>query len=453
VVPFPAEEDATSLQLLHCTLDREYGSITLHARAQDQDFRPVVTLPLRDVREGCGLEVLRALQAQVEGPLVILSCACVPVTQGEPSPPGPVPEPPSPPQDQYCLLVYHLPGGASEPRLCRAFVSPTGAPFLLEGVLPRSKPDVHAVYSLARDRMVLSQGAEDQDGDEAAVSTLLVWSRCTVYLLKALWDSGPSTAPAGPPWPQHHLWSALPPFASPRQPLHDSLVPFVEGYARAGQLDAAIAIAKALLMGEGHALTQRDPPLHHHYLRLLAASDPSLQRPLERARLAQLCIEWMLHRATEAGRGGASHEDLVQFLTACPDYDVKAALDFLLQHGRVAEALLTSHCRGLSKELCRTLSSHVCLPMGKREVEWLIEQGAAGALLQHEQPALWMALPLSLQLAVLLSDERLLRNEREYDWLLAHVASFPPPCLRLIVGRLAVWLRIGDAVAAEAVCR
>lgn len=369
------------------------------------------------------------------------------------------------------VLVYHLPPASSSwlspqkqttdaasppsPTLLRAFRCPSPRPLHVLHWLPLSHLTLQDTLNLAQQgffpsllptadptdpRPLPPTAPHDSSGGSAEegglVSTLLLYSRCTLYSLRTFRSS--SSSPGAPP---DHGPVLLPPELP--WPAPGAVLELVEAIARQGRLPEAIHLCRALLQGvpadTASASSSSSPWLPPAMVTDIAAADSQLQELWGRAQLAKRCVQWMI----EQGEEGA----LLSFLESNRDYDLHDVVGVLLQAGRLSEALRGSWARGGAQAVMATidrLALQLDLPLSHDDMAWLAQRQAP-ALLSVAQGALAANLPPDMRLAMIFRDQQLLLQQPsspQYEWLLTSLPWLPPACLADLVRQLTSWLGI-----------
>lgn len=399
----------------------------------------------------------------------------------------------------FWLLTYRLPQDKNDDDvyssasvgppispLLRAFQSPTKAPLSFLGWLVPVKPDIRDILNLARFRMflpsIMTPSSSTTGPDNVLAWSLVVWSRCSIFLLRLLANKEEETMSSSPrpgrrggfALPDFPLPSFLPSSLQAHALSPGEMVTFVMNLGKDGKVNEALTLAWSLLLcdlDDGSNVAPKGPTLHPEYFKRLKGADPWLMAGgLGRARVALQCVRWMV-MAGERAPAGWTKEDLLIFLEACPDYHLDKVVALLLVRRRVSEALFASWARekvsGLSKTLdclaamassaspttsssplsASISSARLFMPLSRSDVAWLCGVGAGKCIIQAGRCILWAVLPLRLKLDILLSDPHLLLLREQYQWLLATLPSLPHPYVGTLVLQLSYWLGLGPLPA------
>ena len=399
----------------------------------------------------------------------------------------------------FWLLTYRLPQDKNEDDvyssasvgpplspLLRAFQSPTKAPLSFLGWLVPVKPDIRDILNLARSRMFLpstpTSSSSTTGPDDVLAWSLVVWSRCSIFLLRLLANKEEETMSSSPrpgkrggfALPEFPLPSSLPSSLQARALAPGEMVTFIKNLGKEGKVNEALTLAWSLLLcdlDDGSNFAPKGLALHPEYFKRLKGADPWLMNGgLGRARVALQCVRWMAGGRAPAGW---TKEDLLLFLEACPDYNLGKVVALLLARRCVSEALFASWVRekvpGLSKTLdclaamassaspttssstlsSSTSSASLFMPLSRSDVAWLCGVGAGKCIIQAGHSVLWAVLSLRLKLDILLSDPHLLLLHEQYQWLLATLPSLPHPYLGALVLQLSYWLGLGPLPTRE----
>lgn len=353
----------------------------------------------------------------------------------------------------WWLLIYKLPhpsdaagqeGSTAVANLLRAFPSPTGESLQFLDWLDPVEPSPADILSLARDDLLLASGVSPSTvPEETVIWSLVMWSRCSICVLRFLGRKGVvkndvSYIPMLGYTTTIQRRLRHPDTAKTLLPA-GSVSGFIGSLVTSNQIDGAISLGWSLLL---RSPAPAGPPLHSRYLKLLTGTDPFLDEASGSSKLAAQLVGWM----TQSKSWTKVH--LLKFLEVCQDYRLKEVVDVLLENGRVSEALYCSWVRQGATGLEATLeqiassssSSSTSLQLNPSDVTWLCGVGAGAAIVWAGHSMLWTALPVQLQIEVVLSDSDLFLAPEQYQWLLTVLTNIPSFCLSALVLHLITWL-------------